>query len=146
MTAEELLRLPDDGHRRELVRGRLVELSPAGSRSSIVSGRIHSRIGPFVERRKVGLCGGSEWGFLLATDPDIVRAPDVAVVVAARIGAEGVPAGYWRGAPDLAVEVVSPSDRLADVLEKVEECLTYGTRLVWVIDPEARKAIVFRPG
>lgn len=121
-------------------------MSPTSSRSSLVSGKTHTRISSYVERKRLGLCGDSDWGFLLATGPDIVRAPDVGVVIAARIPATGVPPGYWPGAPDLAVEVVSPSDRLADVLEKVEEYLAHGTRLVWVIDPEARKAIVFRPG
>lgn len=146
ITADDLLRLPNDGWRYELVRGELVRMSPTSSRSSLVSSNIHNLVASFVKRKRLGLCGDSDWGFVLATNPDIVRAPDVGVVLAARIPAEGIPPGYWPGAPDFAVEVISPSDRFADVLEKVEEYLAHGTRLVWVIDPEARKAIVFRPG
>ena len=119
-------------------------MDPSGSRSSLTTGRISRRLGSFVEAHALGLTGDADWGFKLTSDPDIVRAPDVAFVRVDRIPAEGVPPGFWPGAPDLAVEVVSPSDRIADVLEKVQDYLAFGTRLVWVVDPEARKAMIFR--
>ena len=144
MTAEELFRLPDDGFRYELVRGRLVRMDTSGSRSSVITGRISRRLGSFVEAHALGLTGDADWRFKLASDPDIVRAPDVAFVRADGIPTTGVPPGFWPGAPDLAIEVVSPSDRIADVVEKVQEYLAFGARLVWVVDPEARKAIIFR--
>lgn len=143
ITADDLFLMPDDGNRYELVRGRLIRVDPAGSRSSIVTGRVSRRIGGFVETSGLGFTGDADWGFKLATDPDIVRAPDVAFVRTERIPAEGIPRGFWPGPPDLAVEVISPSDSMVDLLEKVGEYLTAGTRLVWVIDPNARKAIVF---
>lgn len=143
ITADQLFRMPDDGNRYELVRGRLLRVDPAGSKSSITTGRISRRIGSFVEASDLGLTGDADWGFKLASDPDIVRAPDVAFVKAERIPSDGIPREFWPGPPDLAVEVLSPSDRMVDVLEKVQEYLTAGTRIVWVIDPEARKAIVF---
>jgi Uma2 family endonuclease len=146
VTADELLRMPDDGGRYELVRGVLVRMSPTSSRSSLVSRATGTRVDRYVREHGLGICGDADWGFLLSSNPDIVRAPDVGVVVAARVPADGIPPGYWPGAPDLAIEVISPSDRFADVLEKVQEYLVAGTRLVWVLDPEARKAIVFRPG
>ncbi len=145
MTAEDLLKLPDDGRRYELVRGKLIRMSPSGSRSSIVSGRISNRVGPFVEQHRLGFCGDSDWGFILASNPDVVRAPDVGFVRADRIPPEGIPEGFWPGAPDLAVDVLSSSDRFSDVLEKVQEYLAAGTRLIWVVDPDARRATVFRP-
>ena len=144
MTAEELFRLPDDGFRYELVRGRLMRIDPSGSRSSRVSRRIGTLLDTFITSNQLGICGDADWGFKLASDPDIVSAPDVAFVRADRIPAGGVPPGFWPGAPDLAIEVVSPSDRIADVVEKVQEYLAFGARLVWVVDPEAHKAIVFR--
>src|SRR3712207_3962922 len=91
ITAEELLRLPDDGFHYELVRGRLVRMDPSGSRSSVTTGRISRRVGSFVEEHALGLTGDADWGFKLASDPDIVRAPDLAFVRADRIPAGGVP-------------------------------------------------------
>lgn len=144
VSADDLLLMPDDGWRYELVRGKLIRMSPTSSQSSLVSRRIGSEVDLFVRQNRLGLCGDADWGFRLASDPDIVRAPDIAFVRAERIPPEGIPAGFWPGAPDLAIEVVSPSDRFADVLEKVQAYLDAGTRLVWVVDPAARKAIVFR--
>ena len=116
ITADELLALPDDGYRYELVRGRLVRVDPSGSRSSITTGRVSRRLGTFVETNTLGVTGDADWGFKLASDPDIVRAPDVGFVRAERIPPEGIPRGFWPGPPDLAVEVISPSDHLTDVL------------------------------
>jgi Uma2 family endonuclease len=83
---------------------------------------------------------------LLKRGPDVVRAPDVWFVRADRVPADGIPVSFWPGAPDLAIEVLSPTDRVGAVLRKVREYLDAGVRLVWVIDPEARTAGVFRPG
>src|SRR5439155_12030612 len=76
--------------------------------------------------------------------PDTVRALDVAFVARERVPAEGKPEGFWIGAPDLAVEVVSPSDRFDEVLEKVEEYLAAGTRLVWIVLPRTQAVMVCR--
>jgi Uma2 family endonuclease len=146
-TADELLALPDDGyHRYELVRGRLVCMAPAASKSAIVGGRIAARLGSYVDAHHLGVYGNADWGYRLASDPDVVRAPDVGFVRAEHVPAEGIPPGFWPGAPDLAVEVLSPSDRFAAVIAKVQDYLAAGTRLVWALDPEARTAVVFRPG
>jgi Uma2 family endonuclease len=80
----------------------------------------------------------------LARNPDTVRAPEVAFVARKRIPAEGVPEGFWLFAPDLAVEVISPSDRFDDVLAKVQDYLHAGTRLVWVLHPRTTAAMVYR--
>ena len=146
MTAAELLALPDDGcHRYALVRGRLITMSPSSSKPAIVAGRVFRPLSNFVEEQRLGVCGGADWGFRLATDPDTVRSPDCAFVRAERVPAEGLPDGFWPGAPDLAVEVLSPSNRFAEILERVEDYLAAGTRLIWILDPERRTARVFRP-
>ena len=145
MTAEELAKLPDDGHVYELSRGRLICMSPSGTLSSIIAGKVLVRLGVFVDRERLGLYGTAEGGFTLARQPDTVRAPDVWFVRAERIPGGGIPITFWPGAPDLAIEVLSPSDRFGAVLEKVRDYIDAGTRLVWVIDPESRSAGVFRP-
>jgi Uma2 family endonuclease len=99
----------------------------------------------FIRPRNLGICATADGGMRLAADPDTVRAPDVSFVRAERLPAGGLKAGYFAGAPDLAVEVLSPTDRFSDVQRKVRDYLAAGTRLVWVIDPEARTAIVYRP-
>ena len=146
MTAEELARLPDDGRVYELSRGKLICMAPSAWPPSMVAGNLHLEVGAFVRQHKLGICGVSEGGFLLNTDPDVVRAPDVWFVRADRVPAPPAPGGYWPGAPDLAVEVLSPSDRFIDVMRKVRDYLDAGVRLLWVIDPEARTAGIFRPG
>ncbi len=81
MTAEDLLKLPDDGRRYELVRGKLIRMSPSGSRSSIVSRSIGIRVGSFVEQHGLGLVSDADGGFFLASAPDVVRAPAAGRVV-----------------------------------------------------------------
>ncbi len=146
MTAEDLLRLPDDGNQYELVRGKRICMGGTPARPAIVAANIGTLINVFVRQHRLGVCGGADFGFLLASNPDTVRVPDFAFVRAERVPAAGIPDGFWQGAPDLAIEVFSPSNRFTDVLEKVYEYLAAGARLVWVVEPEARKAMVFRPG
>jgi len=145
LTADELLALPENGCQYELVQGRLVAMSPSSSKPAIVGGNVHAEINVFVKQHRLGICGGADWGFRLFTDPDTVRAPDCAFVRGERVPTTGVPDGFWPGAPDLAVEVLSPSNRPGEMFAKVEDYLNAGTRLVWLIDPEAREAHVFRP-
>jgi Uma2 family endonuclease len=80
---------------------------------------------------------------LIGQDPDTVRAPDIAFVTAARLS-EPVPQGYFSGPPDLAVEVVSPHDRVSEVEEKVQDWLDAGCREVWVVSPRFRRITVYR--
>jgi Uma2 family endonuclease len=144
VTADDLLTMPDDGWHYELDRGRLIRMTATFTRPALVTMNVAVEVGSFVRRHRLGVVGSAEWGFLLARDPDTVRAPDVSFVTAERIAAEGTPSGYWPGPPDLAVEVLSPSNRPGEILDKVADYLTAGTRLIWVIDPEARSATVFR--
>jgi Uma2 family endonuclease len=144
MTAEELWQLPANGMRRELVAGELREMTPAGSEHGFIQLRLAARLTAYVETHQLGATFSSDTGFVLTRDPDTVRSPDLAFVGRKRIDEMGIPPGYWPGAPDLAVEVVSPSDRYSDVEEKVQEWLAAGARLVWVVNPAGRCVTVHR--
>jgi Uma2 family endonuclease len=89
-----------------------------------------------VKPRKLGGVG-TEAGFTLSRNPDTVRAPDVAFIRQDRLSSSR-PRGFWQGAPDLAVEVLSPDDSAADVATKVQEYLGFGVPLVLVIDPRTQ--------
>jgi Uma2 family endonuclease len=136
--------MPDDGLRRELVRGEVRTMTPAGRRHGKVAMRIGSRLGLYVEQHALGEVYAAETGFKLESDPDTVRAPDVAFLSRARVEETGDVIGYSPGAPDLAVEVLSPDDRFAAVEEKVFEWLDAGTRMVIVVNPQKRTATVYR--
>ena len=86
----------------------------------------------------------AETGYILEFDPDTVRAPDVSFISRERLNAIGETDGYWPAAPDLAVEVISPNDRYADVEAKVLEWLDAGTRMVIVVNPRTRSVRVHR--
>jgi Uma2 family endonuclease len=141
-TDEELLALPDDG-KYELVDGELLHMSPGGGRHSVIATELLMRIHSFVKERGLGHTFDGQAGFRLSDGN--LRSPDVSFVARARMLA-GVPVGFLHLAPDLAVEVLSPSDRAGDVAHKVAEYLSVGVRLLWVIDPETRSAVVYRPG
>lgn len=145
ITADELMRMPDDGYRYELVEGRLIKMPPPKPRHGNVATNLYP-LHQFVRTRGLGIVFLSEVGFKLASNPDTVRAPDVAFIRQERLPATGLPDSYWPGAPDLAVEVVSPDDRMSKVRAKANEWLRYGAGLVWVIDPDDRVVIEFRPG
>lgn len=143
VTAEELshLRLPDK--RVELVRGALVVREPAGGRHGRITVELTRQLANHVYEQGLGAVYAAETGFTLARDPDTVRAPDVAFVRRDRIP-DPEPTGFPAYAPDLAVEVLSPDDRPGEVLAKVADWISAGTRLVWVVDPERRVVRVYR--
>lgn len=141
-TAEQLLRAGDIG-RCELVRGELRMMIPPGFLHGRITIKLTGPILNHVEAHGLGTVVAAETGFLLARDPDTVRAPDIAFVRAAR--GPGPERGYFPGAPDLAVEVLSPDDRPGYVREKVAEWLEAGTGEVWVVDPRARTVTVHAP-
>ena len=144
MTAEELFELPDDGGRSELVAGEIIYMVPTGAVHGVVTARVSYLIQEYAIAHRTGVCCGAETGFILQRGPDIVRAPDVAFVAEERIPEAGIPKTYWPFAPDLAVEVVSPSDRLTDMNAKIAEYFAAGTRLVWLVEPAARVVHSYR--
>jgi Uma2 family endonuclease len=144
VTVEEFARIPDDDHRYELVEGRVIRMSPPGSRHAVLATRLASLLHLHVEEHGLGVVMSSG-GFHLASRPDTVREPDVAFVRAERIPESGVPDGFWPGPADLAVEIRSPEDRRSEIAAKVNEYLGRGVRLVWVVDPKARTITVHQP-
>ncbi|MGH7572915.1 MAG: Uma2 family endonuclease [Gemmatimonadota bacterium] len=143
LTIEEFERLPDDGWRCELVRGRVVREPPAGFEHGRLAMRIGLVLGRFVEEHRLGEVLASETGFVLFEELPTVRAPDAAFVAEGRVPSPAPP-GFGRLAPDLAVEVVSPSNTVAEIHSKVMDYLDAGSRLVWVVDPRTRSVTVYR--
>lgn len=147
MTADDLLHLPRGRWRYELVRGELRQMSPSGHVHGKVAARALGRLMPFVQEHGLGETYAAETGFLLRRNPDTVRAPDVAFVTAEKLASLSLsPDGFFPGPPDLAVEVVSPSESYSEVEEKVAEWLEAGCRAIVVLDPRRRVATVYRPG
>jgi Uma2 family endonuclease len=143
MTAEELLHLDLPDKRTELVGGVLRVREPAGYRHGEVAQAFALAIGKFVEAHRLGRLVAAETGFKLSTNPDTVRAPDVGFIRRERVP-DPAPRGFAELAPDLVVEVLSPDDRPGDVLAKVGDWLTAGTRLVWVADPIRELVRIYR--
>jgi Uma2 family endonuclease len=129
----------------ELVGGQLVMMSPAGFDHGRFASRIVAALENHVARQGLGIVTTAEAGFQFARDPDTVRAPDVAFVRADRVPSGGVK-GYFQGAPDLAVEVVSSSDRPDEVAAKVQEWLRAGCAVVWGVEPANRTVAVYCHG
>jgi Uma2 family endonuclease len=144
MTADELWRLPDDGQRHELIAGELRTMAPSGAEHGDIELAIAAPLRQHVLAHRLGRVFGAETGFRLAINPDMVRAPDAAFVTRERAAAVGRVTGYWPGAPDLAVEVISPNDLYTDVDEKVATWLEHGTRMVIVVNPRRRAVAVHR--
>lgn len=143
MTAEELLRLDVRHKSTELVRGRLVVREPPSTYHGRVQSNLNVLLGGFVHAQRLGAVFGQDTGFKIASDPDTVRAPDLAFVSRER-AALIPPRGYAALAPDLVAEILSPDDRPGEVLAKVGEWLEAGVRIVWVIDPDGKVAHAYR--
>lgn len=135
-TAEDLERLPDDDHRYELVDGRIIRMSPVGYQHGLVVTRLIFLLMQHLQDAPDGDVM-TEVGFKLASAPDTVRAPDIAFVRRER-GAGAEHRGYYGGAPDLAIEVLSPDDTPSTMHRKVSDYLRAGARLVVVVDPRER--------
>lgn len=144
MTADQLLHLPDDGFRYELVRGELRRMAPAGFEHGRLAINVTTPLDQYVRSHDLGVVCAAETGFRLSSDPDTVRAADVAFIRQERLTAVGDERGYWPGAPDIAVEVVSPNDLYTEVEGKVTDWLDAGTQMVIVVNPRKRTVTVYR--
>jgi len=143
ITAEELLDMAMD-QPCELVEGQLRMMTPAGHWHAEIASRLVRLIGDHVERSDLGATYSGDPGFRLSRDPDTVLAPDGAFVSRERLPESQD--GYYEGPPDLAVEVVSPNDRVRTVEDKAAAWLAAGARAVWVVWPNTRTVTVHRPG
>ncbi len=145
MTADELLLMPKDGFRYELVKGELKKMSPAGFEHGVIGMNLGMLLARYVKANKLGDVCLAETGFKIASAPDTVLAPDVSFVRRERIPESGRPQAFYPGAPDLAVEVVSPGDTKKEVAGKVEDWLAAGCQAVWVINSKRRTVVIHRP-
>ena len=142
VTAEGLLEIPDDGLRRELRRGEVRTMAPAGYQHGRISQNIAASPDRLVRDEGAGVVLAAGTGFKLSANPDTVRAADVAFVTRERAEAAGEAAGYWPGTPDLAVEVVLPNDLFAEVKEQIADWLAAGTRTVLIANPRGKTVTV----
>ena len=146
LTAADLLRLHSEGVRGELIRGVLCETMPAGRIHGKVAAIVISILMNFVRPRRLGQIIGTDAGIMLQREPDTVREPDVAFISVEKLPLDSDIPGYYEDAPDLVVEIVSPSDRPENVFNKACMWILFGVRLVWVLNPDDRTVEVHRPG
>lgn len=144
-TAEDLERLSAQGYRYELIKGELRPMSPSGGPHGDATSRVSFYINGLVYGEERGLTFTAETGFFVARNPDTVIAPDFAFVAEERLP-ETLPEGYVSIIPDLAVETRSPNDIAKEVADKVEDWLTAGVKIVWVIEPRKRTITSHRRG
>ncbi len=144
-TADALWELSqgEDAKHYELDEGELVEMSPTGDAHGVVANWIAFLITAYVDAHDLGEVTAAETGFILSTNPDVVRAPDVAFIAKARL--TPITGKFYPFAPDQAVEVVSPGDTAHQIRRKTAQFLHAGTRLIWVVYPEQRLVDVYRP-
>jgi Uma2 family endonuclease len=148
-TDGELLALPKDGHKYEIVKGELV-VSPAGIEHEVVGVRVIAALANFVREHKLGIVCGSSAGYWMrpgnTQQPKKKNflSPDVSFLAKERLqGLKHPPKKFFDGAPDLAVEILSPSDTVELLHEKIVEYFENGTRLLWVINPAEEIALVY---
>ena len=146
VTAAELLEMNEDHCRYELVRGELRQYPLNDAWHGQMSLHIVVALGSYVKAHNLGKVYAANTGFLIGVNPDHVRATDVAFIRQERAAATGKVEGYWPGAPDLAVEVISPNDRYTEVEEKVADWLAAGVQLVALVNPRNRTVTCRRPG
>ena len=144
ITADQLFYMPQDGCRYELIAGELRMMTPAGWKHGATGSRLDYLLRRHVQDHDLGIVFSGDTGFLLARDPDTVRAPDVAFVGNERIPASEPEEAFWPGAPDLAVEIVSPRDTTGQIDEKVRQWLDAGAAMVWVVNPRWQTVTVYR--
>ncbi|MCS7072487.1 MAG: Uma2 family endonuclease [Anaerolinea sp.] len=141
-TVEEFAALPDDGHFYELVDGRIVAVSPVDPGHCFISARIARLLDSFVDDSGLGCVSVEQAGYAISIDPPVVRAPDVAFIRAERLNRRI--GAFIEGAPDLVVEVISPSDSAVELSEKIDTYFAAGARLLWVVYPRQRRIVVYQ--
>ena len=143
VTADELYAMPEDGFKYELVRGELVRMPLGGFLHGVIGATVGWHLGSHVDNLRLGTVLAADTGFQLAEDH--VLAPDGAFVSESRIPASGSPEEFFPGAPDLAIEVISPSEREPHISQKVDDYLHYGCKMVILIRPRTRQIEVHTP-
>ncbi len=142
-TDEEFMALPDNGNRYELVNGQIKVLDSVGMEHGYLSALVGCSLGNYSFDRKLGVICNSSTAFKMKSGNK--RSPDVSFVSKDRLkGLKKLPKGFFDGAPDLAVEVISPSNTFDEIHQKIVEYFESGSRLVWVINPDEETVLVYR--
>ena len=141
ITAEDLLAMPDNGMRRELIQGELIEMPPGSDDHGFVCSESTWQIGSFIRRHRLGRDRIAETGFQLA--PDTVLAPDYAFISYERMADRPQSRGYAQVIPDLVVEVFSPNDRQPAFERKIRLWLDAGVRLALAVYPAAQEIVAY---
>jgi Uma2 family endonuclease len=136
VTIGEFLALPNDGRRTELVRGKIVEISPTQWVHGKVCLALASILSKYIDQFDQGHGSVNDSGVVTEEDPDTVRGADAAFCSYCRIPKDALPVGYWPESPEIVFEVLSPSDRPGRTLTKVTEYLDADVIAIIVIDPE----------
>jgi len=144
MTAEEFMNLPDDDLRHELINGEVITMPLPKAPHGRAAMRLGVPLGQFILDHDLGEPFLSEVGYQLTKDPDTVLGPDLSFISKQRLEEVGQVEGYWQGAPDLAVEVLSPGDRRGKVSKKISQWLGVGAKQVWIVDPKHSTITVYR--
>jgi Uma2 family endonuclease len=142
LTAEELFEMGDIGP-CELVEGKIVAMTPPGEEHGTIEANITFALKLYLKSNPIGKVVTGEGGVITRRDPDTVRGVDVMFIAADRPARDTTK--FLPFAPDLAVEIISPSDRWSEIEAKIEEYLSAGTRLAWVVDPRSKTVRVYRP-
>lgn len=129
--------------RSELVQGRIVEMTPPGFRHGSICSRLIRKLGRYLDDHDIGHLVSNDAGIITQRGPDTVRGPDVALFLYERLAKEDEPVGYPSVSPNLVFEVMSPTDRMSDVMEKVAEYLRSDVTVVCLVDPARREVEVF---
>ena len=148
MTADEFFDSPFvEGF--ELVKGKIVPKGgrfetamPTGAKHGAVTDELETRISNFVRENNLGRVFAAETGFILAEGT--VRGIDISFVGNEKLAEFGIPGTFFPTAPDLAVEVISPGNTSDEIQEKIEEYLSAGTKLVWIVYPKQKIVQVHR--
>ena len=143
--ANDLWALADSENSYELVRGELFVMSPASPVQGRYASRLNVALGGYVEEHELGEAYVSEPGFQLQLGPEqTVRSPDVAFVREERIPSPEEESGFWALAPDLAVEIISPSETAQMIQDKVDDYLAAGVRLIWLVYPKSKRVVEYK--
>ena len=141
ITGDELLAMGDIGP-CELIEGRIVPMTPTGSEHGVIESNLSRHLGNFVADKKLGKVMNGEVGIFTRRRPDSVRGADIAFVSRERL-ADRPAKGFLTVAPELVVEIVSPSDRWQEMRQKIEEYFAIGVQRVWIVEPDNRDVLVY---
>jgi Uma2 family endonuclease len=145
LTVRDVEESPPEGE-WELIDGELVPVTPSGFESSSLGLRIARIVGNYVDAHSLGALTGADGGYVLFPDRATIRVPDIGFIKAERLPAEGERSRFPRLAPDLAIEMLSPSDRASEVVVKLEMYQEAGIPLIWLVDPDKKTVTVIASG